>query len=220
MAVVIVCNDFGAQENKLCPCFYFFPSIFFICKTGLIGITTFLHGVWQKIHSKMYIKCLLCESTLGSLKSCSYLLYHQIFRTILKILSWSQHLQKCIESAVRMVEIISNCQSGINDISHRWGSKNLPAALSMSFTSLLAQLVKNHMQHQTLGSIPGLGQFPGEGKGYPFQYSGLENSLDCIVHGVAKSQTWPSNFHFHFTFCIQMLWQLGLVDPGGTALIN
>ena len=34
-----------------------------------------------------------------------------------------------------------------------------------------------------LGSIPGLGRSPGEGKGYPLQYSGLENSMDCIVHG-------------------------------------
>ena len=40
-----------------------------------------------------------------------------------------------------------------------------------------------------LGSIPGLGRSPGEGKGYPLQDSGLENSMDCIVHGVAKSQT-------------------------------
>ena len=40
-----------------------------------------------------------------------------------------------------------------------------------------------------LGSIPGLGRSPGEGTGYPLQYSGLENSMDCIVHGVAKSQT-------------------------------
>ena len=46
-----------------------------------------------------------------------------------------------------------------------------------------------------LGSIPGLGRFPGEGKGYPLQYSGLENSMGCIVHGVPKSQTWLSNFH-------------------------
>ena len=38
-----------------------------------------------------------------------------------------------------------------------------------------------------LGSIPGLGRSPGEGNGYPLQYSGLENSVDCIVHGVAKS---------------------------------
>ena len=38
-----------------------------------------------------------------------------------------------------------------------------------------------------LGLTPGLGRSPGEGKGYPLQYSGLENSMDCIVHGVAKN---------------------------------
>ena len=47
-----------------------------------------------------------------------------------------------------------------------------------------------------LGSIPGLGRSPGEGKGYPVQYSGLENSMDCIVHGVTKSRTELSAFHF------------------------
>jgi len=47
-----------------------------------------------------------------------------------------------------------------------------------------------------LGLIPGLGRSPGEGKGYPVQYSGLENSIDCIVHGVAKSWTGLSNFYF------------------------
>ena len=47
-----------------------------------------------------------------------------------------------------------------------------------------------------LGSIPGLGRSPGEGKGYPLQYSGLENSMDCIAHGITKSQTWLSYFHF------------------------
>ena len=40
-----------------------------------------------------------------------------------------------------------------------------------------------------LGSIPRLGRSPGEGKGYPFQYSGLENSMDCIIHGVEESDT-------------------------------
>ena len=41
-----------------------------------------------------------------------------------------------------------------------------------------------------LGSIPGLRRSPGEEKGYPLQYSGLENSMDCLeFHGVAKSQT-------------------------------
>ena len=37
------------------------------------------------------------------------------------------------------------------------------------------------------GSIPGSGRSPVEGKGYPLQHSGLENSMDCIVHGVAES---------------------------------
>ena len=40
-----------------------------------------------------------------------------------------------------------------------------------------------------LGSIPGFGRSPGEGKGYPLQDSGLENSMDCIGHGVAESDT-------------------------------
>ena len=39
------------------------------------------------------------------------------------------------------------------------------------------------------GSIPGLGRSPGEGRGYSLQYSGLENSMDYIVHGVPESQT-------------------------------
>ena len=39
-----------------------------------------------------------------------------------------------------------------------------------------------------LGSITGLGRSPGEGNDYPLQYSSLENSMDCIVHGVTKSQ--------------------------------
>ena len=55
-----------------------------------------------------------------------------------------------------------------------------------------------------LGSIPGLGRSPGEGKGYSFQCSGLENSTDGIVHGAAKSRTGLSDFHFPF-------WQFGSV---------
>ena len=46
-----------------------------------------------------------------------------------------------------------------------------------------------------LGLIPGLERSPGEGKGYSLQYSGQKNSMDCIVHAVAKSQTRLSNFH-------------------------
>ena len=50
-----------------------------------------------------------------------------------------------------------------------------------------------------LGLIPGSGRSPGEGKGYPLQYSGLENSMDCIVHEVAKNQIQLSDFHFHIS---------------------
>ena len=48
-----------------------------------------------------------------------------------------------------------------------------------------------------LDSIPGLGRSPGEGNSYPLQYSGLENSMDCIVHGVAESQIQLGDFYFH-----------------------
>ena len=58
--------------------------------------------------------------------------------------------------------------------------------------SLVAQLAKSQLVKSSfcynvgdLGSIPGL-RTPGEGKGYPLQYSGLENSKDCIDHGGRK----------------------------------
>ena len=50
-----------------------------------------------------------------------------------------------------------------------------------------------------VGLIPGLGRSPGEGKSYPLQYSGLENTMDRTVHGVTKSQIQLSDFHFHFS---------------------
>ena len=52
-----------------------------------------------------------------------------------------------------------------------------------------------------LGSIPGLGRSPREGKGYPLQYSGLENSMDYRVHGVTKRWTRLSNFHLYLQTC-------------------
>ena len=51
-----------------------------------------------------------------------------------------------------------------------------------------------------LGLIPGWGRFPEEGKGFPLQYSSVENIPAYIVHGVAKSQTQLSDFHFLFFF--------------------
>ena len=65
------------------------------------------------------------------------------------------------------------------------------------WASLVAQLVKNlPAMWETWVRCLGLGRSPGEGKGYPLQYYGLENSMDCTVHGVGKSWTRLSDFHF------------------------
>ena len=59
--------------------------------------------------------------------------------------------------------------------------------LRYPWTSLVVQLVKNPSANVgELGLISGQGRSPGEGKGYPLQYSGLENSTDYIVYGVTK----------------------------------
>ena len=54
-----------------------------------------------------------------------------------------------------------------------------------------------------LGSVPGLQRPPGEGKGCRLQYSGLENSMDCVVHGVTKSQTRLSDFQFQVALVVK-----------------
>ena len=68
---------------------------------------------------------------------------------------------------------------------------------------VMSQLVKNSpaMRETWVRSL-GWEDCPGEGKGYPRQYSGLENSMDCIciIHGVSKSRTRLSDFHFHTQF--------------------
>ena len=65
--------------------------------------------------------------------------------------------------------------------------------------SLIAHLVKNlPAMWETWVRAMVWEDSPGEGKGYPLQYSGLENSMDCILYGVTKSWTQLSDFHFHF----------------------
>ena len=70
----------------------------------------------------------------------------------------------------------------------RWRRDRLPTPVFLGFPCGSADK-ESTCNVGDLGSIPGLGRSPGEGKGYPLQYSGLENSMDCIVHGVTKSQT-------------------------------
>ena len=75
---------------------------------------------------------------------------------------------------------------------NRWQSRALRS--KSMWASLVAQMVTN------APPILGLGRSPGEGNGDPLQYSGLENSMDCIVPGVAKSRTQLSDFRLHFHF--------------------
>ena len=85
-------------------------------------------------------------------------------------------------------------------LSPKFPAMSLTQPIFMEYLSLIAQLVKNPPAMQDYpSSIPGSGGYPGEGKGYPLQYSGLENFTDCIVHGVATIRTRLRDFHFHFS---------------------
>ena len=77
-----------------------------------------------------------------------------------------------------------------------WRRDRLPTPVSLGFPCDSAGK-ESACNVGDLGLIPGLGRFPGEGKGYPLQYSGLEDSMNCIVRGVTKNLTRLSYFHFH-----------------------
>ena len=73
------------------------------------------------------------------------------------------------------------------------------ALLAVFFCQLSSAGRESACSAGDLGSVPGLGRSPGEEKGYPLQYSGLENSMYCIIHGFTKSgHNWVT---FTFTFC-------------------
>ena len=101
--------------------------------------------------------------------------------------------------------LISVYQVSHSIFSNQFLDQEMPWLLGLDWASLSkGRLVRNLgsagkesvCNEGDLGSIPGLGRSPGEGKGYPLQYSGLKNSMDCIVHGVTKSWTQLSSFHF------------------------
>ena len=92
---------------------------------------------------------------------------------------------------------------GAAAVGKAWGDS---CGLTEVRASREAQLAKSPsaMQESWVRFLPGSGRFPGEGNSNPLQYSCLENSMDrglwhSTVHGVAKSQTRLSNFHFTFT---------------------
>ena len=76
-----------------------------------------------------------------------------------------------------------------------WRRDRLPTPVFLGFSHGSAGK-ESACSAEDLGLIPELGRSSGEGKGYPFQYS-MENSKD-FFHGVAKSQTRLTDFHFHF----------------------
>ena len=79
-----------------------------------------------------------------------------------------------------------------------WRRDRLPAPVFLGFPCGSTGMWETWVRD--LGPVPGLGRFPGEEKGYPLQYSGLESSMDCIVHGVTNSRTQLSDFHFHIYY--------------------
>ena len=88
-----------------------------------------------------------------------------------------------------------------------WRRDRLPTPVFLGFPCGSASKLKEtwvnpgKMQETWVRSIPALWGSPGEGKGYPLQYSGLENSMDGTVHGVTKSCTWLRDFHFTSGWC-------------------
>ena len=69
-----------------------------------------------------------------------------------------------------------------------WRRERLPTAVFLGFSNDSSGK-ESACNAGDLGSIPGLGRSPGEGKGYPLLYSGLENSMDSLVPGVTKRWT-------------------------------
>ena len=119
---------------------------------------------------------------------------------------WSQEIKRCLllsfpDSSVG--QEVTQFNSWVRKI--HWRRDRLPTSVFLGFPCGSAGK-ESACNAGDLGSIPGLGRSPEEGKGYPLQYSGLENSMDCIVHGVAKSWTHLSDFHFHCSL-EEKLWQ-------------
>ena len=95
----------------------------------------------------------------------------------------------------------------------RWRRDRLPTPVFLGFPCGSASKESAHNARDP-SSVPGLGRSPGEGKGYPLQCSDLENSMDCKVHGVTKSQAWlsdsPHFTSFHFQSYPELVSELRL----------
>ena len=118
---------------------------------------------------------------------------HFVFNWSLK--SWASLIAQLVKNLPAMQEILVWFLGQA-----RYAGEGIGSPLQYSWASLKAQMEKNPGDlgsHNAgdLGLILELGRSLGEGNKCPLQYSGLENPMDYIVHGVTKSQTWLSNFH-------------------------
>ena len=103
-----------------------------------------------------------------------------IFANIIWLILWFQNLIIYTQRNLSALSNFNNHVKGMPDL-----EKGFPCRSAGKESTCNAG---------NLGSIPGLGRSPGEGKGYSLQYSGLENSMDCIVHGVVESETTEVTF--------------------------
>ena len=146
------------------------------------------HSLWVYLHEELFciwIYLLLVAAQAGCLPGLQRAFYLELYHlpTFWPLATWqgsaySHNLRKW-----------SPVPSSLPDCSFK-GATSFPCGSAGKDSAC---------KEGNLGLIPGLGRSPGEGKGYPLQCSGLENSTDYTVHGVTKSRTRLSNFHFHFS---------------------
>ena len=162
--------------------------------TGILPTFCYIHDVWPWAGHliSLNLNPLLCIMGDNSI----YLIV--LFLMIKWIIS-NQMLKLRASLIAQLVKIWLQCRRPQFDPwvgKICWRRDRLPTPVFLGFPCGSAG--KESCNVRDLGSIPGLGRSPGEGKGYSFHYSGLENSMDYIAHGVTKSWTQLSKFHFTF----------------------
>ena len=153
----------------------------------------------------------ICHLRIAIYLLCSFWLYwlcqslrvdHNKLWKMLKEMGIIDHLSCLLRNLYAGQEAIVRTRHGKNGLVPNWEKcipwrrHRLPSPVFLGFPCSSAGK-ESTCNMGDLGSTPELEISPGEGKNYPLQYSGLGNSMDCIVHGVAKSQTHWATFSFN-----------------------
>ena len=137
--------------------------------------------------------------------------YHKvvpgIFNLSTKEIQRAKKIRLCLTNSALQARIFSSSFCGLSDCPSKRTlveeKEEEEKAAALTATNHCGSAGKQSAHNVgDLGSIPGVGRFSREGKRYSLQYSGLENSMDCIGHGITKSQKQISDFHCHFVFKI------------------